>query len=126
MKKMLIGSLSLAAIFAFSGCGDSVKSVEEYQKLSKAELDSMFKECDEKMDRELNPFVPETLKVLEEMEEISEKIKQSRGKNAPIVDFKSFEGYGSVTDEELAKFGNSKYAEFVTCGRIYRAQKNKK
>lgn len=62
MKKIVAFSVVAVAIFTLSGCGgDSVKSVEEYSKLSKTELDSMYKECKEKLDN-INLFDENDLK----------------------------------------------------------------
>lgn len=120
MKKIVAFSVVAVAIFTLSGCGgDSVKSVEEYSKLSKTELDSMYKECKEKLDN-INLFDENDLKKIEEIEDIDEKISKSRGSGGkkPGKSYFGFVGYGLVTDDELKKFGNSRYAEFVECGRI--------
>lgn len=119
MKKIVVFSVVVVATLTLSGCGDSVKSVEEYSKLSKTELDSMYKECKEKLDN-INLFDENDLKKIEEIEDIDEKISKSRGSGGkkPGKSYLGFVGYGLVTDDELKKFGNSRYAEFVECGRI--------
>ena len=61
MKKIVVFSVVVVATLTLSGCGDSVKSVEEYSKLSKTELDSMYKECKEKLDN-INLFDENDLK----------------------------------------------------------------
>ena len=60
-----------------------------------------------------------------ELEGISQKIYKSRGgeEKHPSKDYFGFVGYGLVTDDELKKFGNSRYAELVECGRIQIAEK---
>ena len=78
MKNLLLGSLSLAAILAFSGCGGSEpKSIEELQKLSQDELKEISAKCgsvidEPKNDEELNK------KYLE----IATKIVNARGQES--------------------------------------------
>ena len=116
MKKSLICGAAIVAMVAISGCSDSVKSVEDYQKLSKAELDSMFEECENKLKSKANPLTPDGLELVKEIEEVSKKIRKAGGTDTKK--YLGYVGYGLVTDEELSQFGNSKYAEFVECGRI--------
>lgn len=128
----------LGLMFALSGCGDSIKSVEEYSKLSKAELESMYKECEGRIEEKYEKRYPKEkiitendLKVALEFEqkvkqhereiyEITDKIFKSRGEKISSV-AKARLGlayYGQVSDDELNTFGNSTYAEYVQCGRI--------
>ena len=51
MKKIVVFSVVVIATLTLSGCGDSVKSVEEYSKLEKAELGKMLKECENKFEK---------------------------------------------------------------------------
>ena len=120
MKKFyLMKSFGVVAVLALfiSGCSDSikVKSVEEYQKLSKEELETMSQEC-----RESLKEIWQDEKNSKEFQEIGHKILESGGKN-PLGSY-IFTGnlttFGNVTDEQLAKYGNSEYAKFVECGRI--------
>lgn len=127
MKKALVFSVVAVAIFTLSGCGDSVKSVEEYSKLEKAELGKMLKECENKFEKIFDsPEAWEGKGEAAELEGISQKIYKSRGggeEKHPSKDYFGFVGYGLVTDDELKKFGNSRYAELVECGRIQIAEK---
>lgn len=122
MKKIVAFSVVAVAIFTLSGCGDSVKSVEEYSKLEKAELGKMLKECENKFEKIFDsPEAWEGKGEAAELEGISQKIYKSRGSGEekhPSKDYFGFVGYGLVTDDELKKFGNSRYAELVECGRI--------
>lgn len=131
MKKMLLASAVVVAILGIGGCGDSPKSVEELQKLSKEELDSMYKECKTKLDEEAAMLMTteKGLKQLEEMEdkrkEIEKAINKARGKDTSPFDLFSDVWYGKITDDELAKFGdgNKDFKKMVECGRIYIASK---
>lgn len=120
MKNLLLGSLSLAAILAFSGCGGSEpKSIEELQKLSQDELKEISAKCgsvidEPKNDEELNK------KYLE----IATKIVNARGqenfKSGVVVfgDVVFSSVAAQATDEEVSKFGDSDFAKYTECVRV--------
>ncbi|BDB64853.1 hypothetical protein T36_1310 [Helicobacter cinaedi] len=136
MKNLLIGSLSLAAILAFSGCGSEPKSLEELQKLSKDELKKMNKACkavispatsklgENASEIDLEKADASDSKLNKDREKIANDILQARGLQPKtyglmgtplsmvVVDF---------TNEEVSKFGNSDFAEYVECARIRKA-----
>ncbi|OBV30138.1 hypothetical protein BKN38_05270 [Helicobacter sp. CLO-3] len=118
MNKALVFSAAAAAMLAISGCGDSPKSIEDYQKLPKAELESMYDKCEKKLlnkDFSSRDEMNEAIKKEEAINKVTKKINEARGTS--VIPF-GLAWYGTVTDEELSKFGNSEYAEYVECGRI--------
>ncbi|GAD19997.1 hypothetical protein [Helicobacter fennelliae] len=117
MKKILTFATILGLILTLSGCGDSPRSIEDLQKLSKAELKSMGEEC-------LGFYYGTGFKSKKEAEEqwgeiekIAANISQFRGKE--LRSAKSF-SYKSVTDDEFAKFGNGNefFKKIIECGRL--------
>ncbi len=125
---MLLASAVVVAILGISGCGDSPKSIEELQKLSKEELDSMYKECKTKLDEEA-AMLMKTEKGLEQLGEMEDKRKEiekaiNKARGTSIIPF-GYGWHGTITDDELAKFGdgNDNFKKIVECGRIYIASK---
>lgn len=136
MKNLLLGSLSLVAILAFSGCGGSEpKSLEELQKLSQDELKEMNKACDvvrspatSKLGN--NPSESDLVKADEsdsklqkEREKIANDILQARGEKPKTygiigVTLAQVVMDSNFTNEEVSKFGNSDFAEYVECARV--------
>ena len=49
MNKALVFGAVAAAMLAIDGCGDSQNSIEDYQKPPKAELESMYDQCEKKL-----------------------------------------------------------------------------
>ena len=109
------GVVAVLALF-ISGCSDSikVKSVEEYQKLSKEELETMSKECRESLKEIRQKMTEERAR---DFDEIGSKIEGGNPFGSYLL-MGSLTGFGEITDEQLAKYGNSEYAKFVECGRI--------
>lgn len=139
MKNLLIVSLSLAAILAFSGCGSEPKSLEELQKLSKDELKEMNKACkavrspatsklgDNASESDLEKADASDSNLRKEREKIANDILQARGKEK-IGATPSIMGGTSLysiaadfTNEEVSKFGNSDFAKLVECARVSKA-----
>lgn len=116
MKKMLLASAVVVAILGISGCGDSPRSTEDLQKLSKAELDSMGEECVGFIYGTAFKSKEEADKQWGELEKIVANINKSRGKE---VNFKDFP-YSSVTNDEFSKFGNGNefFKKMIECDRI--------
>lgn len=141
MKNLLLGSLSLAAILAFSGCGGSEpKSIEELQKLSQDELKKMGEACKAieapaafKLlsknpnlaftgGSDLEKAVESDSKLEKEREKIANDILQARGEKPKHYDAYTGATLALVvrdfTNEEISKFGNSDFAEYVECARL--------
>ena len=137
-QTLMISAITATLMIMFSGCGDSVESIEEYEKLSKEKLDSMYEECSNKIDKYTTyPKRKEEIKTESDLKDalafeakakeherkiydIEEEIYKARGER--VSTFEKFVlglgWYSQITDDELAKFGDSTCAEYVRCGRI--------
>lgn len=139
MKKLLLGSLSLASLLALSGCGGDVKSVDELKQLSKDELRQMNKACEAVISPETSKLGDNTSdsdiikadesdsKLKKEREKIANDILQARGeepKKFGLLGSSLYMVVADFTNEEVSKFGNSDFAEYVQCARVTKALKN--